>query len=221
MQRTPEPELMLDEAQAIAYAEADFSESDARFVDRFRELFGTPAHGDVLDLGCGPGNIALRMAEVLPDCRITGVDGSTAMLEIARKRAGDMSLDTQRVRFMDATLPSPDLPGAAVAVVSNSLLHHLHRPAVLWDTLRQATAPGAAVLVGDLRRPASTTAAQAIVDEYAGDAPAVLQEDFYNSLLAAFEVDEVRAQLEQAGLAMLQVDAIGDRHLEVRGHMPG
>lgn len=221
MLRTPEPELMLDPDQAVAYAEADFSESDARFVQRFRELFDLPLGGEIIDLGCGPGNIALRFADAFPGCAITAVDGSAAMLEISRRRAAQLPDVARRMRFIEGILPSAALPmHKATAVVSNSLLHHLHDPSVLWQTLEQVAAPAAAVLVADLRRPDSTAEAQHIVDTYAADAPRILREDFYNSLLAAFEVDEVKRQLRAASLGHLQVRAVGDRHLEVFGRMP-
>jgi ubiquinone/menaquinone biosynthesis C-methylase UbiE len=222
MLRIPEPELMLDQDQAIAYAEADFSASDSRFVERFTELFGSPGSGEIIDLGCGPGNIALRMAEAFPQCTVTGVDGAAAMLDIARRRATSTKGSASRVRFIDTVLPSAVLPmGSATAVVSNSLLHHLHEPAGLWMTLRQVARRNAAVLVVDLRRPETTTAAQQIVDTYARNEPEILRQDFYNSLLAAFEVDEVKSQLQAAGLSSLRVQAVGDRYLEVSGRMPG
>jgi hypothetical protein len=63
MERIVEPELMDDEAQARAYAEADFEEPNARFVALYREFVGAlPAGAAVLDLGCGPGDITLRLA---------------------------------------------------------------------------------------------------------------------------------------------------------------
>lgn len=37
MDRAPEPELMDDAAQAMAYAEADFSEPHGRFIELYRE----------------------------------------------------------------------------------------------------------------------------------------------------------------------------------------
>jgi hypothetical protein len=83
--------------------------------------------------------------------------------------------------------------------------------------VRESGAPGARVLVMDLMRPASEAAAQALVDEYAANEPEVLRRDFYNSLLAAFEPAEVRAQLEAANLGHFAVEAVSDRHLLVRG----
>lgn len=222
MQRILEPELMLDPEQTIAYAEADFSESDERFVQRFQNLFDTPLEGEILDLGCGPGNIALRMAHAFPGCSVTGVDGASTMLDIARNRALQMSNISLKPQFVQAVLPSADLPtGRAIVVVSNSLLHHLHDPLVLWQTIKQVSAPNAAVLVVDLRRPETIEIAHRIVDTYARGEPEILLKDFYNSLLAAFQENEVKNQLNMAGLTELKVQAVGDRYLEVFGRMPG
>ena len=59
-----------------------------------------------------------------------------------------------------------------------------------------------------------------LVAEHAGDESALLQEEFYRSLLAAYRPDEVRAQLAEAGLANLEVAAVSDRHLDVWGQAP-
>ena len=63
MQRILEPELMDDIEQARAYAEADFDESNTLFVDLFLQHHPDwSAEGTMLDLGCGPGDIAIRLA---------------------------------------------------------------------------------------------------------------------------------------------------------------
>ena len=112
------------------------------------------------------------------------------------------------------------MPGDYDAVVSNSLLHHLHDPGVFWRAVREAGAPGAAVLVMDLFRPESAAAAQAIVDQYAAGEPDVLRQDFFASLCAAFEPDEIRGQLRAHGLDDLRVRTVSDRHLLVTGRLP-
>jgi hypothetical protein len=81
--------------------------------------------------------------------------------------------------------------------------------------------PGAAVLVMDLFRPPSLQLAEDIVATYASGEPEVLRRDFHNSLLAAFEPGEVRAQLAASGLGELEVRTVSDRHLLVVGHLPG
>src|SRR3989442_4874319 len=82
MERVLEPELMDDPAQALAYSRADFEEENQGFVDRFAEFYPEFKAGHVLDLGCGPADIPIRLARTLPQCRITGVDGSPPMIAL-------------------------------------------------------------------------------------------------------------------------------------------
>ncbi|MDH3787702.1 MAG: methyltransferase domain-containing protein [Xanthomonadales bacterium] len=220
MKRIPEPELMDSEAQTIAYAEADFEEANSlftqRFLDRFTDL--DPA-GKMADLGCGPGDIAIRMASALPGWRVTGIDAGENMLRRAQERLHRESLD-QRVDFRLAYLPDPSLPKNSFdAVISNSLLHHLPDPQVLWQSIGAVGCAGAAIQVMDLSRPDNEAAAQDLVDRYADGAPEILREDFYNSLLAAYTMDEIRAQLDRAGLDMLSVESASDRHWIVSGRL--
>ncbi len=222
MDRTPEPELMDDLGQARAYAEADFEEPNRMFVDLFLSRFPEwDGQGAILDLGCGPGDIVLRLARAFPACDVTGLDGSAAMLEFACAALAESGLD-DRVRFVRGLLPGAQLPRPRYqAITSNSLLHHLHRPGVLWEAISELAGPGAPILVMDLMRPGSRDLAQKIVETYAAEEPPVLKTDFYNSLLAAFEPGEIIEQLREAGLGGLRVEAVSDRHLAVWGRMPG
>jgi hypothetical protein len=71
----------------------------------------------------------------------------------------------------------------------------------------------------DLLRPTDIATVEALVQRYAGDAPAVLRADFRNSLRAAYRPDEVRAQLHAIGLDDLDVEQVSDRHLLVSGRI--
>ena len=73
----------------------------------------------------------------------------------------------------------------------------------------------------DLLRPADRATAKKFVSMYAADEPDVLQTDFFNSLLAAFEVDEIGAQLARAGLGHLPLEVVSDRHVVVWGVVGG
>lgn len=213
--RIPEPELMEDPEQVRAYALGDFDEPHSRMLELFQQIFPGPLRGDILDLGCGPGDISYRFARAYPEARVLGVDGSAEMLAMAEELRRD-----DRVRFLQSFLPSAAIPQAEyAAIVSNSLLHHLHEPSVLWTTIKSHGRPGTLVFVKDLVRPESTEAAQRIVEVHAGGEPEVLQRDVYNSLLAAFRPEEVEAQLQEAGLPQLAVRAVGDRHLLVSGRL--
>lgn len=215
LERTPEPELMDEEAQALAYARADFAAPHDHFVELFRQRFPAP-EGCVLDLGCGPGDITLRFARAFPDCTLHGVDGAAAMLRQGLEAVRAAGLE-QRVTLLHGYLPGAELPQAQYdTIISNSLLHHLADPMVLWQTVRRHGRPGTAVFIMDLMRPASRAEAETLVSTYSGNEPEVLRHDFFHSLLAAYRPDEARGQLQQAGLA-LEVEVISDRHLTVSG----
>lgn len=219
MDRTPEPELMADPDQARAYAAADFSVSDQAFAERVLALLPDVACR-LADLGCGPGNISLRIAAARPDDSVLGIDGAAAMLALAeqhRRAAGAAGVRFLQCDLADPTLQRPPLAGSFAAVISNSVLHHLHDPQVFWRAVRSLAAPGAVVVVRDLRRPESRAALDRLVARHAADAPDILRRDYHASLLAAFRVEEVEQQLREAGLEGWSVRPIEDRYLEVCG----
>jgi len=222
MKRRPEPELMEGAEQALAYAQADFSEANGLFIDLLKRLDPGPLRGArALDLGCGPADIVIRFLRTYPQAQCDALDGSAAMLEHARFALEPLPSIATRCRLLCESLPWAELPRAHYdLLLSNSLLHHLHDPQVLWRTLREAAKPGALVLVMDLMRPASAAWAEALVATYAADAPEVLRNDFRNSLFAAFEPKEVVEQLREAGLAELEIGVVSDRHLAISGRLP-
>lgn len=223
MKRRLEPELMEGAEQALAYAEADFSEANSLFLELLGRLEPGPLHGArALDLGCGPADIVIRFLRAYPHARCDALDGAAAMLAHARATLAQRPGIAQRCTLIHDRLPSARLPaGHYDLILSNSLLHHLHDPRVLWRTVRESARPGGLVLVMDLMRPASAAWAEALVATYADDAPDVLRNDFRNSLFAAFEPGEVAAQLAEAGLSRLEVSVVSDRHLAVSGRLPG
>ena len=221
MQRVPEPELMDGAEQALAYANADFAEPHSLFVTLFGQYHPDVRVTNVLDLGCGPADVSSRFARAYPDCRIDAVDGAAAMLQQARERLRRDGLE-HRVELHQRYLPQDALPSAAYdVIISNSLLHHLAAPQTLWDCVRSAAPPGSAVFVMDLLRPDSQQRARELVATYADGEPQLLRDDFYHSLLAAYTVPEIEAQLQAAGLDGFTVHQVSDRHCCVVGVMPG
>ena len=217
MERISEPELMDEPEQARAYAGADFSEPHQAFVERFAQCFPRHRPRRVLDLGCGAADITIRFARAYPGCDLTGVDGAPAMLALAKEAITRVELD-HRVHLREVRLPDKTLVQHAFdTLISNSLLHHLADPQVLWCTLKDCAAPGAALFVMDLRRPDTREQAGRLVQEYSGNEPEVLRRDFFNSLLAAYRPEEIAAQLARVNLSCLQVEAVGDRHVVVYG----
>lgn len=220
MQRIPEPELMNELQQARAYARADFSEPHDHFISLFREAFAAiPPNAVVLDLGCGPADISRRFARAFPEGVIHGVDGAANMLALGNEANGEAGL-TDRIELIQKYLPCTSLPYDSYdIIISNSLLHHLADPDVLWQSILQFGRAGTAVFVMDLLRPPSKQLVQHYVERYAGNEPAVLREDFYASLCAAYTEEEINMQLDKAGMSQLQTRVVSDRHLIVYGYL--
>lgn len=218
MARVLEPEIMDDGEQVEAYAKADFSTSNQWFVDQLVERYALRLRS-VLDVGCGPADIPIRLARSVPSARVTAVDASSSMIAAAR-RAVDEAGCVDRVELRQAYLPGLPFPRHSFdAVISNSLLHHLPEPLPFWREVVQLARPGAAVFVMDLFRPDSADRAREIVESVSADEHPVLKKDFYHSLLAAFTLDEVKQQLADAGLPQLRAEIVSERHWLVSGQL--
>lgn len=219
MKRLLEPELMEDETQVKAYSEADFEQGHSKIIQLFDEVFGAiDISGEILDLGCGPGDVTFRIAQKFPKAKITAVDGSETMLNFAEERKKHEMGFSGRVNFVQAMIPSANIPKKSYdLILSTSFLHHLHQPEVLWQTIKEHSNPETKIFIADLNRPEDRNTANWIVNEFAKNEPEVLKEDFYNSLLAAFTPDEVKDQLNKANLYRLSVHV--DRYIIVSGRI--
>jgi SAM-dependent methyltransferase len=213
VERVLEPELMLDPEQARAYAAGDFEAPHSHCVALLLDRLGPLApSGLAVDLGCGPADISLRLLRRLPGWSCIGIDASPAMLALGRAAAREAGLEA-RLALHERRLPTGGLPGAPFdLVLSNSLLHHLPDPAVLWSTAIAAARPGAPLFAMDLHRPDSLAEVRDLVARHASREPEVLRRDFEASLRAACTIEEVRDQLARAGLRHLEVERVSDRH---------
>ncbi len=205
--------------QAKAYAEADFAEPNERFISLFQDRFGQrQIRGIVADLGCGPADISIRFARIYTHCIVHAIDGSEAMLFFAKKAImAQPEHIRSRIKIYRAVIPEDTLPSEHYdIIISNSLLHHLRDPLVLWYTVRRYSRPGTVVMVMDLMRPESFRRAEEIVETYSHGEPEILKRDFLNSLCAAFRPEEVEEQIRRAELPF-KVEVVSDRHLLVSG----
>ena len=191
MKRIPEPELMNEPEQALAYAQADFEEPHNQFVELFKNRFPEEKiDGYVLDLGCGPADVTMRFARTYPNFLIHGIDGAENMLKLGHDAIASQGLESQ-IDLYCGCLPGIKPPRSSYdVIISNSLLHHLHDPMVLWDGIKSFATATTIVFVMDLFRPASQDEAKRLVEQYASDEPEVLKEDFFNSLCASFRRDQ-------------------------------
>lgn len=136
-----------------------------RFADhRLRpalDLLGridAPAPKVVFDLGCGPGNVTALLAKRWPDARVTGVDGSAAML--ARACADHPGLAWQQA---DLAAWSPTAP--VDVLYSNAALHWLDDHEHLFPRLMGCVAQGGVLAIQmprNFREPSHTAMAESV-----------------------------------------------------------
>ena len=216
MKRIIEPELMSDKEQAIAYANANFEEPHNHFLELLRYSIEKKIifSGNVIDLGTGTADIAIRLAKTYPSFNIDAVDGSISMLHEAKKAINKANL-RNRIKLVHTLIQETVIMEKEyVVVMSNSLLHHLHNPMDLWDLVKKMKGTPI-IFIMDLARPKNKEVVEELVNKYAREEPKILQRDFRNSLKAAFTPDEVTSQLQHAGLSSLKVSTVSDRHLIV------
>ena len=218
MQRVLEPEVMDLEAEVMAYARADFSDSNALFVRTVLASLGrTPR--SALDIGCGPADIPILLAQACPTVDVVAVDASGPMLKIAREGVRRHGLE-DRVTLSEQRLPGLVFPRYDFDLIySKDMLHHIPDPAAFWAEIARLQSQckrETSVFVMDLCRPESKDDALRIVESVSANESALLKKDFYNSLLAAFTPTEIQGQLRTAGLK-LAVAPMGPRHFQVSG----
>jgi trans-aconitate 2-methyltransferase len=98
------------------------------------------APASVYDLGCGAGNVTRLLAERWPAARVTGVDGSPAMLAAAARTAPG-------IRFVEADLRAWTAPEPADLIYSNAALHWIDDHAALFPHLLRQLGPGGVLAV--------------------------------------------------------------------------
>jgi SAM-dependent methyltransferase len=101
----------------------------------------------ILDLGCGPGDLALELAHRLRDSRVVGLDLSPSMMQLASRHA----TTDGRLRFTVGNAEAmPFSDGSMDLVVSTLSLHHWARPAAVFSEISRVLRPGGVALIYDI-----------------------------------------------------------------------
>jgi ubiquinone/menaquinone biosynthesis C-methylase UbiE len=212
MERILEPEYMDTRDEAEGYAAMDNTAANRSIVDYFLSHGGG---GRTLDIGTGPGDIPIMLAQREPRMHLAAVDAAAQMLSIARARIAQHGLSRRiALQRCDAKeLPFAD--GAFDAVLSNTILHHIPDPVAFLAEAARVCKRDGVLVIRDLYRPPTEAAAWQIVDEHAAGAPREHRQLLFDSLHAALELHEARAAARAAGLADARVEMTSDRHYTI------
>lgn len=211
VERRPEP---AEEMDNVAQVEAFHAQGATALIPiyHFNALAVSrmvPLGGRVVDLGTGSGQYLAYLAERRPDITIVGIDLAPTMVEVGNRFLVRRGLANRvRLEVGDMTAFANALKEPVDLVSSVFSLHHLPAAEDLEDCLREIRAvrerAGCGVWIFDHARPRHPDTPRVFPEIFTPNAPPGFNEDSRNSLIASHSFDELRRQLERAGLGPAQ-----------------
>lgn len=205
MERMPESEVIGEMADARRFNEFmggnRFRQQEYRRLAREAVALGVRPGGRVLDVGTGPGFVAIEVARLLQGtgCEIVGMDLSQEMLTIAAENAAKEGLNGLLTwRRGDAkAMPFPDREFDLI--VCNDSLHHWEDPLPVFDEIARVLKEEGKCMVHDSKRLEQWTAR--LFSWLIGMLiPADFRVHYWNSIRSSYTSEELRTLLEQSRL---------------------
>jgi ubiquinone/menaquinone biosynthesis C-methylase UbiE len=212
--RVLEPEAMDTPEEVLQYDRMDHAEVNARFVADLLAAHGAFRGGMILDVGTGTARIPIALARADANARIVALDLADNMLARAAVNIAEAGL-ANRIHCLRGDVKSLDgvLGGTRfVAVISNTIIHHIPEPAPALEAMKERVAPGGTLMVRDLARPDTREEVARLVELYAGKESAQARGLFEASLHAALTLEEIREMVRALGLPGDCVAMTSDRH---------
>ncbi len=207
--RVPEAEVMEDSTEVEAYssaaAQAYLDKIDDTFVEHAVRLVAGKERGRALDIGTGPGQIVLKLAQRLKLWKFVGIDRSANMIAQAEENLAGTTEAAGRVDFHTADGNRLAFPDASFdLVMCNSVLHHLVEPRNLLAEMARVAKPNAAILLRDLRRP-SRVAFPLHVRWHGRHYTGAMYKLYKDSVHAAYTSAELKALLDASPIQHARV----------------
>lgn len=163
----------------------------------------TPNARQLLDIGCGAGNYALKVLSRLPNLDVTLVDLSAPMLERARERVSAATtglVTTIQADIRDLAFPA----GRFDVILAAAVFHHLRSDSewrAVFASCVQALRPGGSIWISDLVAHADTDVQRVMWAGY-GEYLAGLRGPAYRDQVLAYvdQEDTPRSVLFQTDL---------------------
>jgi len=218
--RVLEPEVMDTAEEALDYDRMDHGTVNLRFVADF--LAAAKSHGIPLDSGsrlfdAGTGTARIPIVLVQAGCaaQIVAADAAAEMLILARENIHRAGLASHISPVQRDCKALPEAAETFDAVISNSIIHHIPAPGLVFAECWRILQTGGLLFVRDLLRPDTEDDVEQLVRLYAGTESARQQQLFRQSLHAALTVEEVAGLLEPLGVRGDSVQPTSDRHWTV------
>jgi len=151
-----------------------------------------PRAVNLLDVGCGAGNYALKMLTKLPDLNCTLLDLSKHMLDRASKRA--LEVTTGKVTTIQGDIREIELQEDHYDIIlASAVLHHLREDAdweLVFSKLFKALSPGGCLMISDLVRQDSELLNEYIREKYGEYLESVGGKDFRTEILDLIDKED-------------------------------
>lgn len=103
----------------------------------------------ILDIGCGTGLLTLKFLQ-RADCRVTGIDNSSAMLDLFKAKIEKLHL-TNIIEYRKADASRLPFDKSSFDVCASTVtLHHLKNKLGALKTINRILKPGGRFVLGDL-----------------------------------------------------------------------
>lgn len=108
--------------------------------------------GVAFEIGPGPGYLGLEWLKSTSGTKLTALDISPAMLEVAKKNAEEYELSQRAMYVLGNAHELPFPENGFNAVFSNGSLHEWSEPVLIFDEIYRVLKKGGRFCVTDLRR---------------------------------------------------------------------
>ena len=141
---------------AIKYAE--IAKNSPLMRDSYKNLATEAASeiqkGKILEVGPGPGFLAIEVALLSPELQVTGLDISETMIEIAVNNAKEHDV-SERIEFRKGDASEMPFKNSVFDfVISSGSLHHWKEPIKVFNEIYRVLKEGKKALISDLRKDA-------------------------------------------------------------------
>lgn len=209
MERIPEGEAIAKMEDARRYNEVMGKgpvQHEYRELARLVAGMGVPDGGVVLDVGTGPGFVAMEIARELEGkARVVGLDLSAAMLAVAAENARRNGLeDVVTFREGDASaMPFED--GEFDFVVSSGSLHHWDDPVPVFDEVARVLKPGGGFVIQDMKR-VQSWGSRLFAWAIGMTIPSDFRVHYWGSIRSAYIAEELRQVVGRSRLEGWEID---------------
>lgn len=206
--RIPEEEIMSEEEITLfcSHGTSGFEEQ-VKTMSCLLESCNIKDGMTIMDVGSGPGILAVASALIFPNSKVFGMDGDSRMVGFAKDFAKRLNVE-DRVSFFNVSAPLCCDIGKFDFVFSRSTLHHFRDPICFWNTIIALSKPDGGFLIYDLLRPHNE---EELID-FTSNTNEHMKELHKKSFLSSYWIEEIKEQANCVGLGTVKLTVLGNHH---------